>query len=166
MSHSIRSSIKKITSAYDLAGYSRRLGNWNPITSSINSLLSSSLESLHSCSHDIVRKNPYARNAIESIVSNCIGTGIKPQSKAKNAEFQRKCTALQHNLMVYQFCRPVWNKWLELAILSGAIDMPNDSTFSLVKWILQGFAWGFQLFNSVVPRFLCYNYNGSFMREK
>ena len=45
-------------------------------------------------SHDIVRKNPYALNAIEAIVSNCIGTGIKPQSKAKNAEFRKKIQEL------------------------------------------------------------------------
>ncbi|MBQ3565265.1 MAG: phage portal protein, partial [Alphaproteobacteria bacterium] len=56
-------------------------------------------------------------------------------------EFRRRCTALQHNLMVYQFCRPIWNKFIELAVLSGAIDVPNDSTFPLVKWIPQGFSW-------------------------
>ena len=56
-------------------------------------------------------------------------------------EFRRRCTALQHNLMVYQFCRPIWNKFIELAVLSGVIDVPNDPTFSLVKWIPQGFSW-------------------------
>lgn len=56
-------------------------------------------------------------------------------------EFRRRCTALQHNLMVFQFCRPIWNKFIELAVLSGAIDVPNDPTFLLVKWIPQGFSW-------------------------
>ena len=56
-------------------------------------------------------------------------------------EFRRRCTALQHNLMVFQLCRPVWNKFIELAILSGAIKIPRDSNFSSVKWIPQGFAW-------------------------
>lgn len=32
--------------------------------------------------------------AIEAIVSNCIGTGIKPQSKAKDAEFRKKIQEL------------------------------------------------------------------------
>ena len=50
-------------------------------------------------------------------------------------EFRRKCSALQHNLIVFQLCRPIWNKFIELAILSNAIDVPNDPTFSLVKWI-------------------------------
>ncbi len=30
---------------------------------------------------------------------------------------------LQHNVMVFQFCRPVWDRWLELAILSGELDI-------------------------------------------
>ncbi len=43
--------------------------------------------------------------------------------------------------MVFQLCRPIWNKWLELAILSDAIKIPNDPNFAHVKWIPQGFAW-------------------------
>lgn len=80
----------KATVAYDGAGHGKRLGNWHPSNSSINSLLASSLATLRTRSHDIVRKNPYALNAIEAIVSNCIRTGIKPQSKAKNADFRKK----------------------------------------------------------------------------
>lgn len=61
--------------------------------------------------------------------------------RAGLVEFRRKCTMLQHNLIVFQLCRPVWNKWLQLAILSGSVKCPNDPTFPLVKWIPQGFAW-------------------------
>jgi lambda family phage portal protein len=61
--------------------------------------------------------------------------------RAGLVEFRRKCTALQHNLIVFQLCRPVWNRWIELAILSDAVKVPDDTTFSLVKWIPQGFAW-------------------------
>jgi capsid protein len=42
---------------------------------------------------------------------------------------------------VFQLCRPIWNRWIELAILSDAVRIPQDSSFSLVKWIPQGFAW-------------------------
>jgi len=69
-------------------------------------------------------------------------TGVNYSSiRAGLLEFRRKCTALQHNLMVFQMCRPIWNKFIELAILSNAIHVPRDSDFSLVKWIPQGFAW-------------------------
>ncbi len=91
---------RKSTAAYDGAGHGKRLGNWYPSNSSINSLLASNLNTLRTRSHDIVRKNPYAMNAIEAIVSNCIGTGIKPQSKAKDAEFRKKIQEL-------------WLKWTD-----------------------------------------------------
>jgi lambda family phage portal protein len=61
--------------------------------------------------------------------------------RAGLVEFRRKCGALQHNLMVFQFCRPVWNRWIELAVLSNAVEVPNDPAFPLVKWIPPGFAW-------------------------
>jgi capsid protein len=71
---------KKASAAYDGAGHGKRLGNWYPSSSSINTILDSNLSILRTRSHDIVRKNPYAANAIDSIVSNCIGTGIRATS--------------------------------------------------------------------------------------
>lgn len=100
---------RKATVPYDGAGYGKRLGNWYPSNSSINALLASNLATLRTRSHDIVRKNPYALNAIESIVSNCIGTGIKPQSKAKNAEFRKRIQQL-------------WLQWTDEADASGMND--------------------------------------------
>jgi capsid protein len=85
---------KKASVPYDGAGHGKRLGNLYPSGSSVNALLASSLSMLRTRSHDIVRKNPYAANAIDSIVSNCIGTGIKPQSKAKDSNFRRKTQEL------------------------------------------------------------------------
>jgi lambda family phage portal protein len=61
--------------------------------------------------------------------------------RAGLVEFRRKMTSLQHNLIVFQLCRPIWSRWLELAILSDAVKVPDDDSFSLVKWIPQGFAW-------------------------
>jgi capsid protein len=72
------------------AGSGRRVMYWQPERGSINSLLSHSLEHLHGRSRDMARKNPYAANIIDTIVNNCVGTGIKPQSKAKDAEFRKK----------------------------------------------------------------------------
>ncbi|MBR1734697.1 MAG: phage portal protein [Alphaproteobacteria bacterium] len=100
---------KKSTAAYDGAGHGRRVANWYPSNSSINSLLASNLETLRARSRDKVRKNPYALNAIEAIVSNCIGTGIKPQSKAKNAEFRKKIQEL-------------WLKWTDEADAAETCD--------------------------------------------
>ena len=101
--------IFKSKAKYDGAGHGKRLANWYPNNSSINSLLTSNLQTLRNRSHDIVRKNPYAFNAIESIVSNCIGTGIKPQSRAKDAEFRKRIQEL-------------WLRWTDESDAAGICD--------------------------------------------
>lgn len=40
-------------------------------------------------------------------------------------EFRRRVTAFQHSVLVFQFCRPVWQRFLDLAVLSGAIALPG-----------------------------------------
>lgn len=60
-------------------------------------------------------------------------------------EFRRRIQQIQHNLMAFQLCRPVWKRWLELAVLSGAISAPdfhrNPAHYRKVKWIPQGWAY-------------------------
>ena len=60
-------------------------------------------------------------------------------------EFRRRIQQLQHNQMVFQFCPPVWNRWLDMAVLSGAIDAPNYARqkhrYRRVKWIPHGWAY-------------------------
>ncbi len=57
-------------------------------------------------------------------------------------EFRRRCEMLQRHVMIFQLCRPVWKKWFQLAVLSGAIDLPEDTRKNRsVKWIPQGWEW-------------------------
>ena len=97
------------SSAWDAAGSGRRVMYWQPGSGNINSLLVHNLETLRSRSRDMVRKNPYAANIIDTIVSNSIGTGIKPQSKAKDAEYRKKIQEL-------------WLKWTDEADSNGCSD--------------------------------------------
>ncbi|CAI5593936.1 hypothetical protein WMELPLUS_00279 [Wolbachia endosymbiont of Drosophila melanogaster] len=97
------------SSAWDASGSGRRLLHFQPEVGSINSLLSQSLEHLRSRSRDMVRKHSYAANIIDTIVSNCVGTGIKPQSKAKDGEFRKKVQEL-------------WLRWTDEADSSGVSD--------------------------------------------
>lgn len=106
---SITNMFKKRAASYDGASYGKRLAHWHASSESINSILASNLSVLRNRSRDIVRKNPYAANAIEAIVSNCIGTGIKPQSKAKNADFRKQIQEL-------------WLRWTDEADFSGICD--------------------------------------------
>jgi lambda family phage portal protein len=100
---------KTKSSAWDGAGSGGRVMYWQPERGSINNLLSHNLETLRSRSRDMVHKNPYAANIIDAIVSNCVGTGIKPQSKAKDAEFRKKVQEL-------------WLRWTDEADSSGIND--------------------------------------------
>ncbi|GFQ71081.1 phage portal protein, lambda family [Trichonephila clavata] len=69
-------------------------------------------------------------------------TGVNYSSiRAGLIEFRRRCGMLQHNIMVFQFCRPVWDRWIELALLSGELDIGEEWTKKEVKWIAQGFDW-------------------------
>lgn len=40
-------------------------------------------------------------------------------------EFRRRIEAYQHAVMVWQFCRRVWSRWMDVAVLSGALDIPD-----------------------------------------
>lgn len=56
-------------------------------------------------------------------------------------EFRRRVTMLQHHLVVFQFCRPVVRRWLDVAILSGAIDPPQGMELRRlrrIEWVPQG----------------------------
>jgi lambda family phage portal protein len=60
--------------------------------------------------------------------------------RAELVEFRRRIGQLQHGVMAHQLCRPVWMRWLEAAVLSGAIDA--DPTLARpVQWIPPRWDW-------------------------
>ncbi len=60
-------------------------------------------------------------------------------------EFRRRIDQLQHNVLIFQLCRPVWKRWLETAVLAGALDIPDFATNRAVylpaKWIPPKWDW-------------------------
>ena len=64
-------------------------------------------------------------------------------------EFRRRCEALQHGVIVHQLCRPIWQAFIEQAVLEGALTLPGYARGDLarrreylaVKWIPQGWQW-------------------------
>jgi lambda family phage portal protein len=40
-------------------------------------------------------------------------------------EFRRRVEAYQHAVMVWQMCRQVWARWMDTAVLAGAIHIPD-----------------------------------------
>jgi len=75
--------------SWDAAGSGRRLRAWNPGMTGPNSVLIYAADTLRARCRDMIRKNPWAVSAINSSVSNVVGSGIKPQSQAPG-EYKKK----------------------------------------------------------------------------
>lgn len=59
-------------------------------------------------------------------------------------EFRRRIEMLQHNVLVWHFCRPVHRRWLETAVLSRMIRPPRGMQMRelyRVKWVPQGWQY-------------------------
>lgn len=64
-------------------------------------------------------------------------------------EFRRRVEALQHGVIVHQLCRPIWQAWMEQAVLEGALTLPGFAlggaakrrVYLACKWIPQGWQW-------------------------
>jgi lambda family phage portal protein len=73
-------------------------------------------------------------------------TGVNYSSiRAGNLEFQRFCKQIISNVIVFQFCRPVVNYWLDQAVLSGALNIPdyliNRRKYQRIQWVIDGWPW-------------------------
>lgn len=60
-------------------------------------------------------------------------------------EFRRRATQLQQEIIIFQFCRRVANAWMDIAVLSGAIVIPdyysNRRTYRRIVWRPDGWPW-------------------------
>ncbi|WP_411957178.1 phage portal protein [Paracoccus homiensis] len=60
-------------------------------------------------------------------------------------DFRRRVSAIQHSVIVHQLCRPVWQRWLDLAVLSKSIDLPgydrDRRSFQAVSWLPTRWDW-------------------------
>jgi lambda family phage portal protein len=54
-------------------------------------------------------------------------------------EFKRRCEMLQHHIVVFQFCRPVWRRWRQLAIVAGLLT--EEEAPETVKWVAQSWPY-------------------------
>lgn len=61
-------------------------------------------------------------------------------------EFRRRIQALQHQIVSFQFCRRVWQAWLDQAFFSQALPIPleyveNPEPWARVTWMPQGWPY-------------------------
>ena len=60
-------------------------------------------------------------------------------------EFRRRIEQFQHGTLVFQLCRPVWQRWMRDAVLAGALELPgfarDPAPYLAVKWIPPKWDW-------------------------
>ncbi len=65
--------------------------------------------------------------------------------RAGTVEFRRRLNQFQEMTMIFQLCRPIWARWLEAAVLSGALRLPDfardQRPYNRVKWIKPKWEW-------------------------
>ena len=105
----LRAAANALTPSYDAVGGRRRVQNWSPGNESINALLQGAGEELRTKARDVIRRNQWAGNAVESFVSNAIGSGIVPQSQHSDPKIREAIHA-------------AWATWTDEADSAGVSD--------------------------------------------
>ena len=54
-------------------------------------------------------------------------------------EFRRRIEAYQHAVIVWQLCRQVWARWMDTAVLAGALTFPTTISAAGSTWLAAGF---------------------------
>jgi len=88
------------TRRYEAAEYSRRTANWRATSSSPTTTAAQSLTTLRNRSRDLGRNNAYGKRAVQAIVNNTIGTGIRLTVESTSETATKKL-------------RAAWKKWAE-----------------------------------------------------
>lgn len=83
------------------------------------------------------------------LLTGDVGSATDRALRVILAEFRRRIMQRQHQIIVYQFCRPLWETWFDRAVLSGALEIPggvaayqaDPATFRAVRWVPPGWPY-------------------------
>lgn len=115
----------KATPAYNSTGTGRATSDWVPSNDAINALISGGGDVLRRQSRDVERRNAWASNAVESYVSNAIGTGIDPLPKHPQKE-------------VNQQIKEAWLRWTDEADAAGLTDFAGLQSLACRTTLIAG----------------------------
>lgn len=85
---------------YEAASKGRRTNGWATVSTSANREIYTAGHNLRERARDLVRNNPYAAKAINTIANNVIGTGIRATPKPSNKKSEPKI-------------KTAWEDWAE-----------------------------------------------------
>lgn len=113
---------------YDAAGLGRRGKLWTPSNAGPNVVLTGNLDLMRSRARAEMRNNPYAFSGKTSLVSNIVGTGIKPLFTTPDAGFNREAGQL-------------WDDWVAESDADGLIDYYGQQALAVGAMIESGEAF-------------------------
>jgi len=114
----------------------RRVLGWPTFSTRANDALLSNLTTLRDRSRAAVRNDGYGKGAINRLVSNLIGTGIRPIAQADDPEFRRRLQAL-------------WERWTDESDADGLLDFYGQQAQAARTWLTGG-----ESFTRLRPRLL------------
>ncbi len=112
--------------AYDAGSTgTRRTVGWQAPTSSPNAAILHTLTTLRDRSRAATRNDGYAKGSIDRLVTNIIGTGIKPLSQAEDPDFRKAIHAL-------------WLRWTDESDADGLLDWYGQQAQAVRGWLEGG----------------------------
>lgn len=78
-------------------------------------------------------------------LTNDTAKGNFSNTRISLVDFRRRISAWQHGVLVYQMCRTVWMRWMDMAVLSGALNLPgydaNRRQYQACMWLPTKWDW-------------------------
>lgn len=111
--------------AYEAGSQARRMNGWRAPAQTPNQGVLGNLASLRDRSRQAARNDGYADGAIDKLVTNLVGTGIKPLSQAVDPEFRKAV----HRL---------WLRWTDESDADGLLDFYGQQTQAVRCWVEAG----------------------------
>ena len=115
----------RASTAYESGASTRRTLGWHAPTASPNAAILHSLTTLRDRSRAATRNDGYAKGAIDKLVTNIIGTGIKPLSQAEDADFRPQVQEL-------------WLRWTDESDADGLLDFYGQQVQAVRGWLEGG----------------------------
>ena len=114
------------SSYFQGAKSSRLTNNWSTGQESVDSAIYSDLQVLRNRSRDLNRNNPIAAGITDTICTNAIHTGIRPQSRIDADALN---LSPEQQAQFQKGAERVWSKWY------GSCDARRKSTFSEIEFL-------------------------------
>ena len=121
----MRSARNSSGSLYDAGAATRRTVGWRAPTSSANQGVLANLTTLRDRSRSATRNDGYAKSVVDKLVTNIIGTGITPRSKAADPAFRTLVDAL-------------WLRWSYESDADGLLDFEGQCGQAVRTWLEGG----------------------------